>query len=102
MSSNLNLQDWFGSIDIYLFDQLLKGRFVPGMRLLDAGCGGGGNLNYFFKTGFDVCATHRSPQAIFGNKTLGAAPSPNLLPDRFWVGRGDKPSVHEAGFYVVI
>ena len=31
-----SLQDSFGGIDIYLFDQLLKGRLVPGMRLLDA------------------------------------------------------------------
>jgi tellurite methyltransferase len=40
----LNLQEWFGQIDIYLFDQLLKGRFAPQMRVLDAGCGGGRNL----------------------------------------------------------
>ena len=59
--SQLNLQDWFGSIDIYLFDQLLKGRLVPGMRVLDAGCGGGRNLNYFLKSGFDVCGVDQSP-----------------------------------------
>ncbi len=33
----LNLQDEFGPIDIYLFDQLLRGNLVPGMRVLDAG-----------------------------------------------------------------
>ena len=37
MNSHLNLQEWFGGIDIYLFDQLLKGRITPKMRLLDAG-----------------------------------------------------------------
>ena len=35
------LQDQFGGIDIYLFDQLLRGRLVPGMRVFDAGCGSG-------------------------------------------------------------
>jgi len=35
------LQEQFGQIDIYLFDQILKGRIAPGMRILDAGCGSG-------------------------------------------------------------
>ena len=39
MQPAINLQEWFSGIDIYLFDQLLKGRIVPGMKVLDAGCG---------------------------------------------------------------
>ena len=39
-----DLTGLFGDIDIYLFDQLLRGRLVPGMRVLDAGCGAGRNL----------------------------------------------------------
>jgi tellurite methyltransferase len=50
------LTEQFGSIDIYLFDQLLRGRLVPGQRLLDAGCGKGRNLVYFLRNGFDVHA----------------------------------------------
>ena len=46
MTSHLNLQEEFGSIDIYLFDQLLKGRLTQ-MHPLDAGCGSGRNLVYF-------------------------------------------------------
>ena len=42
----LALQEQFGPIDIYLFDQLLRGRIVPGMRIFDAGCGSGRNLVY--------------------------------------------------------
>jgi SAM-dependent methyltransferase len=41
---------------VYLFDQLLKGRLVPGMRVLDAGCGRGRNLAYLLRAGFEVCA----------------------------------------------
>ncbi|MEO7674716.1 MAG: class I SAM-dependent methyltransferase, partial [Pyrinomonadaceae bacterium] len=40
----LNLCETFGDIDIYLFDQIQKGRFAPGMQILDAGCGGGRNI----------------------------------------------------------
>ena len=29
----------FGDIDIYVFDQLLRGRITPEMTVLDAGCG---------------------------------------------------------------
>lgn len=96
MTLNSNLQEWFGGIDIYLFDQLLKGRLTPGMRLLDAGCGGGRNLVYFFRTGYDVCGVDESRPSIaqvrelaaslarnyrrttFASKPLKKCPSPTL------------------------
>ena len=59
-----NLQEWFGGIDIYLFDQLLKGRIVPGMKVLDAGCGAGRNLVYLLRSGFEVCGVDESSEAI--------------------------------------
>ncbi|MEO8078642.1 MAG: class I SAM-dependent methyltransferase, partial [Acidobacteriota bacterium] len=49
-----DLREQFGDIDIYLFDQLLRGRIRPGMRIVDAGCGGGRNLVYLLRNGFDV------------------------------------------------
>ena len=64
MPTALNLQEWFGGIDIYLFDQLLKGRIVPGMRVLDAGCGAGRNLVYLLRSGFEVCGVDESSEAI--------------------------------------
>ncbi len=48
-----NLRETFGEIDIYLFDQILKGRIGPGMRLLDAGCGWGRNLVYLRGAGVE-------------------------------------------------
>ncbi|MBL0155811.1 MAG: class I SAM-dependent methyltransferase [Bryobacterales bacterium] len=58
------LQQQFGNIDIYLFDQLLRGRITPGMRILDAGCGGGRNLVYLIREGYEVYAADADPQAI--------------------------------------
>jgi ubiquinone/menaquinone biosynthesis C-methylase UbiE len=45
-----------GNMDLYLLDQVLKGRFSPEMRILDAGCGEGRNLVWFIRQGFDVFA----------------------------------------------
>lgn len=58
------LAEQFGDIDIYLFDQLLRGRIRKGMRILDAGCGGGRNLVYLRREGFDVWGVDRDPEAI--------------------------------------
>ncbi len=48
----IDLAGTFGQIDIYLFDQLLRGRILPDMRVLDAGCGGGRNLAFLLRSGF--------------------------------------------------
>ena len=58
------LQDQFGQIDIYLFDQLLRGRIGPGMRVFDAGCGGGRNLVYFLRQGYEVFGVDSDPRAV--------------------------------------
>ncbi len=60
----MNLQKQFGPIDIYLFDQLLRGRIAPGMRILDAGCGSGRNLVYFLNEGYEVFGVDQDPQAV--------------------------------------
>ena len=79
----MNLEDQFGGIDVYLFDQLLKGRFDPGMRVLDAGCGSGRNLVYFLREGFDVSAVDLSPRAISAVRSLAATLAPHLPGERF-------------------
>jgi tellurite methyltransferase len=73
-----DLPEFFGEIDIYLFDQLLKGRLTPGMRLLDAGCGGGRNLPYFLRHGFDVCAVDSTASAVDEVRRLAARLAPDL------------------------
>jgi tellurite methyltransferase len=59
----MRLQEQFGNIDIYLFDQILRGRIAPGMRIFDAGCGGGRNLVYFLREGYEVYAVDTDPRA---------------------------------------
>ncbi len=66
----MNLTRDFGPIDIYLFDQFLKGRLQPGMKVLDAGCGGGRNLVYLLRNGFDVFGVDEDPAAIGGVRDL--------------------------------
>ena len=97
-----NLQDSFGGIDIYLFDQLLKGRFVFRMRLLDAGCGSGRNLNYFLRGGFDVCGVDQSAESIAQVRALTASLAPSLSPSNFRVEPVEKLSFPDADFDVVI
>jgi tellurite methyltransferase len=80
-----NLQELFGSIDIYLFDQLLKARFVPGMRLLDAGCGTGRNLVYFLQKGYEVFGVDQSAEAISQMRRLAATLAPHLPAENFRV-----------------
>jgi tellurite methyltransferase len=102
MSSELDLQNWFGGIDIYLFDQLLKGRMLPGMRLLDAGCGGGRNLNYFLKSGFDVSGVDQSPEAIAHVRALAASLAPDLAADNFRIEPVESTSFADSHFDVVV
>ena len=79
------LQEQFGAIDIYLFDQLLRGRLPRGMRVLDAGCGNGRNLLYLLRNGYDVSATDRDPGAIGEVGRLAAAIAPHIPPSQFRV-----------------
>jgi SAM-dependent methyltransferase len=79
----LPLQAQFGRIDIYLFDQLLRGNIAPGMRIFDAGCGSGRNLVYFFREGYEVFGVDADAQAIAATRALAAAAGAALPPDHF-------------------
>ena len=59
-----SLREQFGDIDVHLFDQLLRGRIVSGMKVLDAGCGSGRNLIFLMRAGFDVGAVDESEEAM--------------------------------------
>jgi len=96
------LQDQFGAIDIYLFDQLLRGRIVRGMRVLDAGCGSGRNLVYLLQNGFDVSAVDRDSMAVAEVCQLAAALAPHIPPSQFRVEPVETCSFPDASFDAVL
>jgi tellurite methyltransferase len=102
MTSAQDLQTQFGGIDIYLFDQLLKGRITSEMRVLDAGCGGGRNLVYFFRSGFDTSGVDRSSEAIAQIRLLAAEFAPHLPADNFRVAAIEEMPFDDESFDVVI
>ena len=83
------LRALFGDIDIYLFDQLLRGRFDARLRVLDAGCGGGRNLPYLLAHGFDVSAIDSDPASVAAVARLFARLAPQLPAGHVRQGRVD-------------
>jgi SAM-dependent methyltransferase len=77
------LHEQFGQIDIYLFDQLLRGRIAPGMKILDAGCGSGRNLVYLLKEGYEVFGADADARAVEAVRELAASLAPALPADNF-------------------
>lgn len=81
----LSLQDEFGQIDIYVFDQLLRGNIWADMRVLDAGCGTGRNLVYLLRAGAEVFGCDAQPGAVKYVQALAAELAPELPPGNFVV-----------------
>ncbi len=79
----MDLSELFGNIDIYLFDQIQKGRFSRGMKILDAGAGGGRNLVYFLRNGFDVFAVDQDTEAVEQLKYMSKILAPDLPEENF-------------------
>lgn len=97
-----SLQEQFGQIDIYLFDQLLKGRIKPGMRILDAGCGPGRNIVYFLREGYEVYAADADAEAIEGVRSLARLYAPALPESNFQVAGVEDMPFEDASADVVI
>jgi len=97
-----DLQREFGEVDIYLFDQLLRGRFDRRRRILDAGCGGGRNLPYFLRRGFDVWAIDVNASAIHAVRELVAALQPTLPSSQIHRGPLDSIPWEDASMDAVI
>ena len=86
----VELSATFGEIDIYLFDQLLRGRFDRRPRVFDAGCGAGRNLVYFLRRGFTCFGVDRDPAAIEQVQSLAAKLAPQLPAENFRAGELDR------------
>ena len=85
-----DLHATFGDIDIYLFDQLLRGRFDRRSRVLDAGCGDGRNLKYFLRRGFNCYGADRDPAAIEHVRALASQLAPGLSLHNFVAAELDR------------
>jgi tellurite methyltransferase len=81
-----NLQEKFGQIDIYIFDQILRGNIVPGMRVLDAGCGYGRNLVYLLSSGCEVFALDQDPEGVEHVRKLSVSLETGLPAENFQIG----------------
>jgi tellurite methyltransferase len=81
----MDIREEFGDIDIYLFDQLLKGRINPSMTLLDAGCGNGRNLVYFLRQGYQVFAVDADDRAVDYAQELAIRLAPTLPEENFLI-----------------
>jgi SAM-dependent methyltransferase len=98
----LDLVARFGQIDIYLFDQMLRGRIAPGMSVLDAGCGGGRNLVFLLQEGFDVSALDPDPDTIRAVRSLAGALAPQLPASNFRAERVEASSFPDHAADVVL
>jgi tellurite methyltransferase len=97
-----DLHEQFGEIDIYLFDQLLRGRIAAGMRIFDAGCGFGRNLVYFLREGFDVFGVDSDPRALDATRHLAATIAPALAAENFRLEKLEAMSFPDSFADVVI
>ena len=79
----VDLQTELGPIDIYLLDQILRGRVTSGMRIFDVGFGSGRNLVYLLRSGYDVCGVDPEPRAVDAVRRLAAELAPGLPETRF-------------------
>ena len=97
-----DLLEQFGQIDIYVFDQLLRGRIAPGDTVFDAGCGHGRNLVYFMRAGYEVFGADQDADAIAEVHRLAAEHAPRLPTDNFRVEPIESPSFPDAFADVVV
>ena len=83
---SLSVQEQFGQIDIYVFDQILRGNIAPGMRVLEAGCGYGRNLLHLLREGCEVFALDQDAAGIEHVRQLSASVGTGLPAENFQVG----------------
>lgn len=87
-----------GNTDIYLLDQIMKGRYTPPEAILDAGAGAGRNLHWFAQNGFEVYGIDRDPAAV---ETLRQN-YPGLPDDRFRVAPVEQMPFDDGFFHHII
>ena len=97
-----DIESQFGGLDIYLFDQLVRGRIAAGMTVLDAGCGRGRNIAYLLSAGYQVFAVDQNRDAIETVAELAAELAPRLPADNFRVAPVEALPLDDQSMDVVI
>ena len=82
----MDVQEQFGQIDIYVFDQILRGNIAAGMTVLDAGCGYGRNLVHLLRVGCQVFALDVNAEAVEHVRQLSESLQTGLPAENFQVG----------------
>lgn len=92
-----DLKNILGNLDIYLLDQIVKGRYLKENKILDAGCGSGRNMYWFYHNQFNIWALDRELSQIELIK--------NIYPDcsnQFIVSELDKMPYSNGEFHHII
>lgn len=97
-----DLNRLLGNVDIYLLDQILKGRFTKEMRILDAGCGEGRNTVYFVNQGYQIFGIDPNQAAIQYCRIQAKSLNPGFDIHRFQVGSLEEVCFHAGAFDVVL
>ena len=98
----LTVQEQFGQIDIYVFDQILRGNIAAGMRVLDAGCGYGRNLVHLLREGCEVFAVDADVDGVEHVRQLSASLRTGLPAENFKVAQIEKMPFRDGFADVVI
>jgi len=96
------LQRSVGSTDVYLLDQILKGRIAAQHRVLDVGTGGGRNLRWPLQAGCDVWAVDRKEPSIAKLLELAQGLGVDVPKDHAQVATLPDLPFEAAGFDVVL
>ncbi len=98
----LSIQEQFGQIDIYVFDQILRGNITPDMRVLDAGCGYGRNLVHLLREGCELFALDADAGGVEHVRKLSASLETGLPAANFQVGPIERMPFPDGSMDVVI
>lgn len=96
------LLEQLGNIDIYLLDQLMRGRIHSDMKLLDAGCGYGRNSEYFIRNNYDISGFDKKEESLNELKNNIPTWNPNFDLHKFQLGTIENPPFQNQQFDFII
>lgn len=98
----MTLEEQFGCIDIYVFDQILRGNIAVGMRVLDAGCGVGRNMVYLLREGCEMFGCDQNSEAVEYVREMAGMLAPRLPASNFRIAPIERMPFEDAFADVVM